>query len=47
MNIFMYFIVLLGVIIGGGSTVAIVFMLFGTIGFKIYRKIKYKASIYD
>jgi hypothetical protein len=43
----MYLIVIFGVIIGGGSTLVIVLMLFGTMGFKIYRKIKYGMSIYD
>jgi hypothetical protein len=43
----MYLVVIFGVIIGGGSTLVIVLMLFGTLGFKIYRKIKYGMSIYD
>jgi hypothetical protein len=47
MNIFMYLIMIFGVIIGGGSTLVIVLMLFGTLGFKIYRKIKYGMSLYD
>jgi hypothetical protein len=47
MSIFMYLIVIFGVIIGGGSTLVIVLMLFGTLGYKIYRKIKYGMSLYD
>jgi hypothetical protein len=47
MNLFMYIIIFLGVIIGGGSTLAIVLILFGTMVFKLYRKIKYGISMYD
>lgn len=47
MNILMYFIMFLGVIIGGGTTLAMIVLLFGTLGFKIYRKIKYGISLYD
>jgi hypothetical protein len=47
MNLFMYIIIFLGVIIGGGSTLAIVLILLGTIVFKLYRKIKYGISMYD
>lgn len=47
MNILMYLVVILGVIIGSVPTLAIVIMLFGTIGFKIYKKIKYGNSLYD
>jgi hypothetical protein len=47
MNIIMYLIMIFGVVIGGGSTLVIVLMLFGTLGFKIYRKIKYGMSLYD
>ncbi|MDD6038476.1 MAG: hypothetical protein PUD20_06750 [bacterium] len=47
MNLFMYIIVFFAVIVGVVSTLAIVFLLFGTIGFKIYRKIKYGISLYD
>ena len=39
------------VIIGGGtgllSCLYIIFSLFGMIGYKIYRKIRYHASLYD
>ena len=47
MNILMYLVVILGVIIGSVPRLAIVIMLFGTIGFKIYKKIKYGNSLYD
>ena len=47
MNFFTYLIVIVGVIIGGGSTLAIVFAMFGTLGYKIYRKLKYGISLYD
>jgi hypothetical protein len=47
MKILMYFVIAFGVLIGGGSTLAIIVTLFGTIGFKIYRKIKYGMSLYD
>lgn len=47
MNILMYLVVILGVIIGSVPTLTIVIMLFGTIGFKIYKKIKYGNSLYD
>jgi hypothetical protein len=47
MNIFTYLLIGIGVLIGGGSTLAIVISLFGTIGYKIYRKIKYGMSLYD
>jgi hypothetical protein len=47
MNIFTYLMIGLGVLIGGGSTLAIVLSLFGTIGYKIFRKIKYGMSLFD
>ena len=47
MNFFTYLIVIVGVIIGGGSTLAIVFAMFGTLEYKIYRKLKYGISLYD
>jgi hypothetical protein len=47
MNILMLFIIIWGIIIGVGSTSIIVFMLFGTVGFKVYRKVKYGISLYD
>nr|MBQ8252901.1 hypothetical protein [Lachnospiraceae bacterium] len=47
MNIFMYIIVGLMAILGGGSTVAIVGYLFVVLFQKFYRKIRYGASLYD
>ena len=47
MNFFMYIIMFFGVILGGGTTLAMILMLFGTLGYKIYRKIKYGISLYD
>jgi hypothetical protein len=47
MNILMYFVIVFGALMGGGSTLAIVLMFFMTLGFKIYRKIKYGISLYD
>lgn len=39
------------IIIGGGagalSTLYIVFSLFGTLGYKIYRSVKYHVSLYS
>jgi hypothetical protein len=43
----MILIMIIGVILGGGTTLVMIVMLFGTIGFKIYRKIKYGMSIFD
>jgi hypothetical protein len=47
MNILTFFIIVFYVIIGGGSTLAIIIAFFATLGFKIYRKIKYGISLYD
>lgn len=47
MNLLMYIFVFFSVVVGVGSTLAIILVLFGTIGFKIYRKIKYGISLYD
>lgn len=47
MNIFLYIIVGLMAIMGGGSTIAIVGYLFVVLGQKFYRKIRYGASLYD
>lgn len=47
MNIFMYALVILGGATGAISSLYIVFSLFGTLGYKIYRKFKYGASLYD
>lgn len=47
MNIIMYALVILGGATGAASSLYIVFSLFGTLGYKIYRKIKFGASLYD
>lgn len=47
MNIFMYLIVGLMALMGGGSTIAIVGYLFIVLFQKFYRKIRYGASLYD
>ena len=46
-NFFLYILIFFGALLGGGSTLAMIVMMFGTIGFKIYRKIKYGKSLYD
>lgn len=47
MNIGLILIVILGGALGALSTLYIVVSLFGTIGFKIFRKMKYGMSLYD
>lgn len=47
MNIGLILIVILGGALGAFSTLYIVVSLFGTIGFKIFRKMKYGMSLYD
>lgn len=47
MNILLYAIVGLMALMGGGSTIAIVGYLFVVLFKKIYRKIRYGASLYD
>jgi hypothetical protein len=47
MNIFMYFVIAVGVLLGAGSTVAIVLSFFITLGNKFIRKIKYGISLFD
>lgn len=47
MTIVLYLIVILGIVVGGGSTFLILGMMFGTLIFKLYRKIKYGISLYD
>lgn len=47
MNFFLYVIVVLGIVVGGGSTLLILGTMFGTLIFKLYRKIKYGISLYD
>lgn len=45
-NILLIMIGIAGAIVGIGSTLAIIVFLFGTIGYKIHRKIKYGISLY-
>ncbi|MBQ7926669.1 MAG: hypothetical protein IJ335_10315 [Lachnospiraceae bacterium] len=47
MNIGMLLVVIFMVVAGLGSTIAIVVTMFAVLGQKIYRKIKYGASLYD
>lgn len=45
-NIIILIIGIVGSIVGIGSTLAIIVLLFATIGYKIHRKIKYGISLY-
>lgn len=47
MNIFMILIIILYVILGMGSTVILTGYMAVVIVQKIYRKVKYHASLYD
>lgn len=47
MNIMTLFILIVGGSAGILSTLYIVVSLFGTLGYKIYRKIRYGVSLYD
>ncbi len=47
MNILIVIATLIEGIIGIASTLSIIVMLIGTISYKIYRKIRYGASLYD
>lgn len=47
MNPVILILIIIGGAAGGLSTLYIVFSLFGTLGFKIFRKIKYGMSLYD
>ena len=47
MNIFLWILIFIGGAAGAFSTLYIVVSLFAMIFYKIYRKIKYHASIYD
>ncbi len=47
MNPAILILVIIGGAAGGLSTLYIVFSLFGTLGFKIFRKIKYGISLFD
>lgn len=47
MNIFMWILIFIGGITGALSTLYIIGSLFVVLFYKIYRKIKYHASLYD
>ena len=47
MNIIILILAVIGAVLGIFSSFVIVIMLFGTIGFKVYRKIKYGKSLFD
>lgn len=47
MNIFLWILVFIGGVTGALSTLYIVVSLFAVIFYKIYRKTKYHASLYD
>lgn len=47
MNIGVLILIAVGGISGGLSTLYLAVSLFGTLGFKIYRKIKYGISLYN
>ena len=42
-----YLVFAIMAIIGGGSSIAVVLGIIGTIAYKIYRKIKFGKSLYD
>lgn len=46
MNIGILILIIVGGTTGALSTIYIVFSLFGTLGFKIFRKIKYGTSLF-
>jgi len=47
MNPFMMLIIILETVVGIGSCLYVIVSLFGTLGYKIFRKIRYGASLYD
>ncbi len=47
MNIGLLILIVIGGAAGGLSTIYIAVSLFGTLGYKIYRKIKYGMSLYQ
>ncbi len=47
MNPGILLLVIIGGAAGGLSTLYIVFSLFGTLGYKIFRKIKYGTSLFN
>lgn len=47
MNIGLLILIVIGGVAGGLSTLYIAVSLFGTLGYKIYRKIRYGMSLYS
>ncbi len=47
MNIGLLILIIIGGAAGGLSTIYIAVSLFGTLGYKIYRKIRYGLSLYS
>lgn len=47
MNIGLLLLIIIGGAAGGLSTIYIAVSLFGTLGYKIYRKIRYGVSLYS
>ncbi len=47
MNIGLLILIVIGGAAGGLSTIYIAVSLFGTLGYKIYRKIRYGMSLYQ
>lgn len=47
MNILMWILIFIGGAIGALSTLYIIVSLFAVLFYKIYRKIKFHASLYD
>ena len=47
MNIGVLLLIVVGGAAGGLSTLYLMVSLFGTLGYKIFRKVKFGASLYD
>jgi len=47
MNIGILLLIIVGGAAGGLSTIYIAISLFGTLGYKLFRKMKYGTSLYD
>ncbi len=47
MDIFVWIFFIVEAIIGVVSSIGIVVLLFGTLGYKIMRKVKYGTSLFD
>lgn len=47
MNIGVLLLIVIGGAAGGLSTLYLMVALFGTLGYKIFRKVKYGISLYD